>query len=149
MKWNSLLKIREQRVSQAQRSLVAARAEEARCEAAYAQVQQRIEKLQRALQYNSLATTNQPVPLDQVLIGQQHWQSLRQQMDQEIVHLQQTAEMLAKARQVSTNKADEYLLMQRKLENTQQQLGSERRDAAKRAAEVEEEFATEQWLAND
>ncbi|MGI9293564.1 MAG: hypothetical protein ACR2PS_06230, partial [Pseudomonadales bacterium] len=132
-----------------QRSLAAARADEARCEAACAQVQQRIEELQRALQHNSLAITNQPVPLDRVLIGQQHRQGLRQQMDLEMAHLQQAEETLGKARGVSADKAAEYLFVQRKQENAQQQCRNERRVAAQRTTEAEEELAPEQWLAND
>lgn len=143
--WNNLLKIREQRITQAQRTLAAARAAEEKCEAACVQTQQRIETLQQALHRNGQTTACQSVPLDRVLIAQQESQSLRQQISRETERLLKEQQALGEARRVRADKAANYLLMQRKQENVQQQRRKEQRVAAQRAADVEEELAAEQW----
>lgn len=143
--WHGLLKIRAQRVSQAKQMLAAARAEQTKCEAACVQVQQRIEKLQQALHRNELTVSGQAVPLDRVLIGQQHRQGLRRKVDREIEQLQRARAAYGKACRISAAKAARYLLMMGKQENAQQQRRDEQRVAAQRAVAVEEELAAEQW----
>lgn len=146
--WQNLLDIRQQRVTQAQKKLAAARAAETNCEAAGVQTQQCIEKLQQEMQRNGAVTEGKSVALDRVLAALQERQMLQQRIARQNEQLSRQQEALAEARRVRADKAANFLLMQSKQANVQELCRDEQRIAAQRAASVEEELVIEQWLAN-